>query len=118
MLENTDNNESFTTNFTEKQPSSSISVFKRQNFFRTLREEILKIERLPLESSETLEKASFYGKIVDHLENEKLKAAVSANLQQESLIKRQELVFEAQNSKTFEVFSKNFLRKTLFLGKD
>lgn len=69
MLDNTIN-ESFTTNFTEK---TAISGFKRENFFRTLREEIMKIEKLPLENSFAFDQSNLYNKLVDHLELEKQK---------------------------------------------
>lgn len=111
MLENLENNESFTTSATEKLPT--VSVFKRQNFFRILRDEILKIDGLPLENSQTLEKTSFYNKIVDHLENEKLKASASPHQQQDSLVRRQEISFEGTDSRVFEVKVPFFAKKPL-----
>lgn len=62
---------------TADKPSFILSGFKKDHFLRTLKDEILQIEHLPLENSLALEEISFYNKIYDHLDLEKQQKTVN-----------------------------------------
>lgn len=104
------------TTFPSETKSLPMTPAKRHAFLSTLKEEILRIEQLPLENSAFFIEKKNYNKMVDHLEEEKkLKMAealaLSPKNKNQNLMLKPQVFFDGTEQLISVIYIRTFIEK-------